>query len=37
LHPYGVDASSRLESSPGVKDLPTVATFFETLAPYRDA
>lgn len=29
LHPWGVDASSRLESAPGVKDLGKVSAFVE--------
>ncbi|GMQ94605.1 MAG: phosphoribosylanthranilate isomerase [Acidimicrobiia bacterium] len=29
LHPFGVDASSRLESEPGVKDLTSIVDFIE--------
>lgn len=29
LHPFGVDASSRLESEPGVKDLSAIVEFIE--------
>lgn len=32
VRPYGIDASSRLESAPGKKDLDLLADFFETLA-----
>jgi phosphoribosylanthranilate isomerase len=31
VYPFGVDASSRLETSPGVKDMAKLADFFETI------
>ncbi|MEM6335894.1 MAG: phosphoribosylanthranilate isomerase [Bacteroidota bacterium] len=37
VQPYGIDASSRLESSPGVKDFDKLADFFEAFDAVRES